>query len=62
MPLTLMPLSYAFCWGVGVTLTKIALGQIPAPTLLVIQLFSSVFALAIACYLRDHRLPFLALT
>lgn len=51
-------LSYAFCWGVGVTLTKIALSEISETTLLIIQLSSSVIFLATACYLRDRQLPF----
>jgi drug/metabolite transporter (DMT)-like permease len=54
----IIALSYAFCWGVGVTLTKIALSQISATTLLIIQLSSSVIFLATACYLRDRQLPF----
>jgi drug/metabolite transporter (DMT)-like permease len=54
----LIATGYAFCWGVGVTLTKIALSEIAAPTLLIIQLSSSVLFLAIACYLRDRQLPF----
>ena len=51
-------LSYAFCWGVGVTLTKVALAEIAATTLLIIQLCSSVLFLAGACYVRDRQLPF----
>lgn len=51
-------LSYAFCWGVGVTLTKIALSEIAAPTLLIVQLSSSVLFLVIACYFCDRQLPF----
>jgi drug/metabolite transporter (DMT)-like permease len=51
-------LGYSFCWGVGVTLTKISLSAIPAPTLLIIQLSSSVLFLATACYLKDRQLPF----
>ena len=50
-------LSYAFCWGVGVTLTKIALSEIAATTLLIIQLTASVLILNAACYLRDRQLP-----
>ncbi|MBD2464207.1 DMT family transporter [Oscillatoria sp. FACHB-1407] len=53
-----LPLGYSFCWGVGVTLTKIALTEITATTLLVIQLLSSVAFLAIACYLKTRQLPF----
>ena len=55
---TIIALSYAFCWGVGVTLTKIALSEIAATTLLVIQLLSSVLFLATVCYLTDRQLPF----
>jgi drug/metabolite transporter (DMT)-like permease len=54
----IIALSYAFCWGVGVTLTKIALSEISATTLLIIQLSSSVIFLAAACYLKDRQLPF----
>ncbi|NER85186.1 MAG: DMT family transporter, partial [Leptolyngbya sp. SIO1D8] len=54
----IIALSYAFCWGLGVTLTKVALSEIAATTLLLIQLSSSVLFLAIACYLRDRQLPF----
>lgn len=51
-------LSYAFCWGVGLTLTKIALTEITPPTLLVIQLCASVLFLTGACYLKHRQLPF----
>jgi drug/metabolite transporter (DMT)-like permease len=51
-------LSYAFCWGVGVTLTKIALAEIKPTTLLIIQLLSSVIFLATLCYLQEQQLPF----
>ena len=54
----IIPLSYAFCWGVGLTLTKIALSEITAATLLVIQLLASVTFLAMACYFQDRQLPF----
>ncbi|MBD2092137.1 DMT family transporter [Microcoleus sp. FACHB-1515] len=54
----LIALSYAFCWGVGTTLTKLALAEISATTLLVIQLISSVLFLAIACYIKMQKLPF----
>jgi drug/metabolite transporter (DMT)-like permease len=53
----IIALSYAFCWGAGVTLTKIALSEVSATTLLIIQLSSSVVFLAAACYLRDRQLP-----
>lgn len=51
-------LGYSFCWGVGITLTKLALAEIAAPTLLMIQLSSSVLFLAIACYLKHRWVPF----
>lgn len=54
----ILPLSYAFCWGVGVTLTKIALSEIPATTLLIIQLLSSVLFLTSVCYFRERHIPF----
>ena len=53
----ILALSYAFCWGIGVTLTKIALSKIAATTLLVIQLLSSVLFLTTVCYARDRQLP-----
>ena len=54
----IIALSYAFCWGVGVTLTKIALSEIAATTLLIIQLSSSVLFLSTACYIKDRQLSF----
>lgn len=54
----LLAIGYAFCWGVGVTLTKIALSQISATTLLIIQLVSSVVFLSVVCYWNDRPLPF----
>ncbi len=54
----IIALSYAFCWGVGVTLTKIALSEITATTLLTIQLLSSVLFLATVCCLKERQLPF----
>lgn len=54
----IIALSYAFCWGVGLTLTKIALLEIAATTLLIIQLFSSVLFLSTACYLQNRQFPF----
>ncbi|MBE9109871.1 DMT family transporter [Nodosilinea sp. LEGE 07298] len=54
----IIALSYAFCWGVGVTLTKIALSEITATTLLIIQLLSSVLFLATVCYLKERQFPF----
>lgn len=54
----LLAIGYAFCWGVGVTLTKIALADIKATTLLIIQLSASVLFLAAVCYGRDRELPF----
>lgn len=58
MKRTVIALSYAFCWGIGVTLTKIALAEIRPTTLLIIQLTSSVLFLAVVCYLKNRRLPF----
>jgi drug/metabolite transporter (DMT)-like permease len=55
---TLIALSYAFCWGIGVTLTKIALSEIRPTTLLITQLLASVTFLATLCYLKDHTFPF----
>jgi drug/metabolite transporter (DMT)-like permease len=54
----ILSLGYAFCWGVGVTLTKIALSEIAATTLLIIQLLSGVVFLSTICYLKDRQLPF----
>jgi len=58
MDTSMIALSYAFCWGVGVTLTKMALVEIGPTTLLVIQLSSSVGFLAIACYIKERQFPF----
>ncbi|WP_088891740.1 DMT family transporter [Leptolyngbya ohadii] len=54
----LLALGYAFCWGVGVTLTKVALSEISATTLLILQLLSSVVFLLFICYGHDRQLPF----
>lgn len=54
----IIALSYSFFWGVGVTLTKLALSEVSATTLLIIQLSSSVIFLATSCYLKDRQLPF----
>jgi drug/metabolite transporter (DMT)-like permease len=54
----IIALSYAFCWGVGLTLTKIALSEIRPATLLIIQLLASITFLAIACYCQNRQLPF----
>lgn len=54
----MIALSYAFCWGVGITLTKLALSEITATTLLIIQLLSSVLFLATICYLKERQIPF----
>jgi drug/metabolite transporter (DMT)-like permease len=54
----ILPLSYAFCWGVGVTLTKVALSEMTATTLLIIQLLSSVLFLTTICYLKERHIPF----
>lgn len=53
----LLALGYAFCWGIGVTLTKIALSGIDTPPLLIIQLSSGVLFLLIVCYLQEGKLP-----
>lgn len=57
MSRTLIALGYAFCWGVGVTLTKVALSEITATTLLIIQLSASVLFLSVLCWLLDRRMP-----
>jgi drug/metabolite transporter (DMT)-like permease len=57
MKTTLIALSYAFCWGIGLTLAKIALEEISATTLLIIQLLSSVLFLYILCYIKERKLP-----
>jgi drug/metabolite transporter (DMT)-like permease len=57
MKTTLTALSYAFCWGVGLTLSKLALAEISVTTLLIIQLLSSVLFLYTACYLKERKLP-----
>ncbi|MEM9977726.1 MAG: DMT family transporter [Cyanobacteria bacterium P01_D01_bin.2] len=54
----IIALSYACCWGVGVTLTKVALTEIAPTTLLIIQLVSSVLFLMVICYVREGQLPF----
>lgn len=54
----LLALSYAFCWGVGQTLTKITLSGIPAATLLVIQLSSSVLFLTTLYVITHGHFPF----
>ena len=50
-------LGYAFCWGVGVTLTKIALSGVTPTTLLIIQLSSGVIFLLLVCFVEGHKLP-----
>ena len=55
---SLIAISYAFCWGVGITLTKVALSEITPTTLLIIQLFSSVLFLMTVCLLTAQQLPF----
>ena len=57
MKYSLIALSYAFCWGVGLTLAKIALTEISPTTLLIIQLSSSVLFLYAVCYFQEGRLP-----
>jgi drug/metabolite transporter (DMT)-like permease len=54
----LLSLSYAFCWGFGQTLTKIALSEISEATLLVAQLGSSVLFLALAYTVIYRQFPF----
>jgi drug/metabolite transporter (DMT)-like permease len=53
----LLPLGYASCWGVGLTLSKIALIEISPTTLLIVQLLSSVVFLYAACYIRNRKVP-----
>ena len=55
---TLIAIGYAFCWGMGVTLTKVALSAMTPTTLLIIQLFSSVLFLMTVCRLTAQPLPF----
>lgn len=57
MKTTLMALSYAFCWGLGLTLAKLALTEISVTTLLMIQLLSSVLFLYTVCYVKERKLP-----
>lgn len=57
MKTTLIALSYAFCWGVGLTLAKLALTEISVTTLLLIQLLSSVLFLYAVCYVKERKLP-----
>lgn len=57
MKTTLIALSYAFCWGMGLTLAKLALAEISVTTLLIIQLLSSVLFLYTACYVKERKLP-----
>jgi drug/metabolite transporter (DMT)-like permease len=54
----ILALGYALCWGVGVTLTKVALSEIAATTLLLIQLASSVLFLSTLCYFKNRQFPF----
>jgi drug/metabolite transporter (DMT)-like permease len=54
----IVALSYAFCWGIGATLTKLTLSGIPAATLLITQLLSSVLFLTSVYYLKRRQLPF----
>jgi drug/metabolite transporter (DMT)-like permease len=57
MKTTFIALSYAFCWGVGLTLAKLALSEISVTTLLIIQLLSSVLFLYTICFVKDRQLP-----
>lgn len=54
---SLIALSYASCWGVGLTLSKIALAEISPTTLLMIQLISSVLFLFVVCYFKEGKIP-----
>jgi drug/metabolite transporter (DMT)-like permease len=54
----ILPLGYAMFWGVGVTLSKLALSEIGETTLLIIQMFSSVVFLSAICYAKERQLPF----
>lgn len=54
----ILALSYAFCWGIGGTLTKIALSGVSATTLLIIQLLSSVLFLTTIYFLKHRQFPF----
>ncbi|MCG8318214.1 MAG: DMT family transporter [Cytophagales bacterium] len=53
----LLALGYAFCWGIGVTLTKMALSGIAPTPLLITQLSSGVLFLLIVCYVQGEKLP-----
>ncbi len=57
MKSTLLALGYAFCWGIGVTLTKIALSGIVPTVLLIIQISSGVLFLLLVCFLQERKLP-----
>jgi drug/metabolite transporter (DMT)-like permease len=57
MKTTFIALSYAFCWGVGLTLAKLALSEISVTTLLIIQLLSSVLFLYTICFVKNRQLP-----
>ena len=56
MKYSLLGISYALCWGFGVTLSKVALSEITATTLLIIQLISSLLFLITICYLKNGKL------
>ena len=52
-----LALGYACCWGIGVTLTKMALSGIAPSPLLIIQLSSGVLLLLAVCYAQEGKLP-----
>lgn len=58
MASVLLSLGYAFSWGFGQTLSKLALAEVPPSTLLTVQLGSSVVFLAAFYGVRYRRLPF----
>lgn len=58
MKYTALGISYAFCWGFGVSLSKLALSEISAATLLTIQLISSLLFLNTIYFFKNGRLSF----
>ncbi|MEO1672277.1 MAG: DMT family transporter [Cyanobacteria bacterium J06631_2] len=57
MKYTSIGVSYAFCWGFGITISKVALSEISATTLLIIQLISSLLFLLTICYCKNGEFP-----
>lgn len=53
----LMALGYAFCWGVGTSLAKLAMVELSPLSLLVIQLLASVLFLYGLCYWQHRTMP-----